>query len=214
MGEDTIRLGSTQGSRVFPYNSEQYCQLFTEYWRGIICTFPQFYHSSLLWTLNYLEPQISIFGETVGLSLDIPSMYVLETISRLGAIVEVTLLAPHLLSPEIHSLLPDVWCKKLLFHLSCLFWSYLRQEDKCVLCSSMSTKMEVPLQSALTECLVNARHWLLFMGRDMTGDKCWGLKEPQSCWINIPITNSICHGVCPIQFSRSVIFNSLQPHGL
>ena len=44
----------------------------------------------------------------------------------------------------IHSLLPDVWCKNVLFHLSCLLWSCLRQEDKCVLYSFMSTKMEVP----------------------------------------------------------------------
>ena len=85
-------------------------------------------------------------------------MYVLETISRVGAIVEFTLLAPP--TPGIHSLLPDVWYKELLFHLSCIFWSCSRQEDKCVLCSSMSTKMEVPLKSELTECLVNARHWL------------------------------------------------------
>ena len=106
------------------------------------------------------------------------------------------------------------YVKKLLFHLSCLFWSCLRQEDKCVLCSSMSTKMEVPLQSELTECIVNARHWLLCMGADLTGDKCWGLMEPQSCWRNMPITNSICYGVCSIQFSRSVISNSLKPHGL
>ena len=36
--------------------------------------------------------------------------------------------------------------------------SCLRQEDKCLLYLFMSTKMEVPLQSELTECLVNARH--------------------------------------------------------
>ena len=74
------------------------------------------------------------------------------------------------------------YVKKLLFHLSCLFWSCLRQEDKCVLCSSMSTKMEVPLQSELTVCLVNARHWLLCKGLDLIGDKFLGLREPQSCW--------------------------------
>ena len=103
--------------------------------------------------------------------------------------------------------------KKILFHLSCLFWSCLRQEDKCVLCSSMSTKMEVPLQSEFTECLVNAKHWFLFMVADVFGDMCWGLREPKSCWRNVPITNSICYGVCSIQFSRSVMSNSLQPHG-
>ena len=104
--------------------------------------------------------------------------------------------------------------KKLLFHLSCLFWSCLRQEDKCVPCSSMSTKMEVPLQSELTECLVNARHWLLCMGADLIGDKCWGLREPQSWWKNMPITNSICCRVCSIQLRCSVMCNYLQSHGL
>ena len=78
----------------------------------------------------------------------------------------------------------------------------------------MSTKMEVPLQSELTECLVNARHWLLCMGADLTGDKCWDLREPQSCWRSISVTNSICYGVCSIQFSLSVMSDSLQPHGL
>ena len=78
----------------------------------------------------------------------------------------------------------------------------------------MSTKMEVPLQSQLTECLVNARYWLLCMGADLTGDKCWDHREPQSCWRSISITNSICYGVCSIQFSRSVMSDSLQPHGL
>ena len=96
VGEDTIRLGSIWGSRVVPNNSDQYYQLSTENWRGIICTFPQFYHSSLLWTLNYLESQISLLEETICLCLDSPYMYVLETISRVGAIVELTLLAPHL----------------------------------------------------------------------------------------------------------------------
>ena len=115
--------------------------------------------------------------------------------------------------PGIHSLLPDVWCKKLLFHLSYLFRSCLRQEDKCVLCSSMSTKMEARLQSELTERLVNARHWLLCLGADLIGDKCWGLREPQSCWRNMPITNSICYGICSIQFSRSDMSDSLQTHG-
>ena len=42
----------------------------------------------------------------------------------------------------------------------------------------MSTKMEVPLQSKLTECLVNARHWLLCMGTNLIGDICWGLGSP------------------------------------
>ena len=65
----------------------------------------------------------------------------------------------------------------------CLFYfELLRQEDKCVLYSFMSTKIEVPLQSELTECLVNARHWLLCMGENLTGDMCWGFREPQSCW--------------------------------
>ena len=66
----------------------------------------------------------------------------------------------------------------MLFHLSFLLWSYLRQEDKCVLYSFMSTKMEVLLQSELTECLVNARHWLLCMGTNLIGDICWGLGSP------------------------------------
>ena len=78
----------------------------------------------------------------------------------------------------------------------------------------MSTKMEVPLQSELTECLVNARHWLLCMGADLIGDKCWDLREPQSCWRNISITNSIFYGVCSVQFSHSVMSDSLQHHGL
>ena len=103
---------------------------------------------------NYLECEISLLEETVCLCLDSISMYVLETISRVGAIVELTLLAPHLRN---HSLIPDIWCKKLLFHLSHLLSNCLRQEDKCVLCSSMSTKMKVPLQSELTECLMNSR---------------------------------------------------------
>ena len=103
---------------------------------------------------NYLECEISLLEETVCLCLDSLSMYVLETISRVGEIVELTLLAPHLRN---HSLIPDIWCKKLLFHLSHLLSNCLRQEDKCVLCSSMSTKMEASLQSELTECLVNAR---------------------------------------------------------
>ena len=91
-----IRLGSIWGSGIVPYNSDQYYQLSTENWRGIICTFPQFYLCSfLLWTLNYLESQISLLGEMVSLCLDTPSMYVLEIISRVGAIVELTLLAPH-----------------------------------------------------------------------------------------------------------------------
>ena len=99
----------------------------------------------------------------------------------------------------------------MLFHLSFLLWSYLRQEDKCVLYSSMSTKMEVPLQSELTECLVNAKHWLLCMGANLTGDMCWGLREPQSCWRNMPITNSICYVVCSVQFSCSVMSDSATP---
>ena len=41
-------------------------------------------------------------------------MYVLETISRVGAIVELTLLAASP-PPRIHSLLLDVWCKNYPF---------------------------------------------------------------------------------------------------
>ena len=61
----------------------------------------------------------------------------------------------------------------------CLFYfELLIQEDKCVLYSFMSTKIEVPLQSELTDCLVNARHWLLCMGANLIGDMCWGLGSP------------------------------------
>ena len=42
-------------------------------------------------------------------------MYVLETISRVGAIVELTLLAASPPPPRIHSLLLDVWCKNYPF---------------------------------------------------------------------------------------------------
>ena len=66
----------------------------------------------------------------------------------------------------------------MFFHLSFLLWSSLRQEDKCVLYSFMSTKMEVPLQSELTECFVNSRHWLLCMGANLIGDMCCGLGSP------------------------------------
>ena len=52
------------------------------------------------------------------------------------------------------------------------------------------------------------------MGADLTGDMCWGLREPQSCWRNMPITNSICYVVCLVQFSSSVMSDSLKPHGL
>ena len=121
--------------------------------------------------------------------------------------------SPYLLPCSgIHSLLPDVWCNKLLFHLSCLIWSCLRQEDKGLLYFFMLTKIEVPLKSELTECLVNARHWLLCLGADLIGDLCWGLGETHSCWRNRPITNSICYGVCSVQFSRSVMSDSLQPY--
>ena len=82
-------------------------------------------------------------------------MYALETVSRVGAIVELTFLFP---ASGIHTLLPDFWCKKMIFLLSFLLSSFFGQEDKCVLCSSMSTKMEVPLQSEFTECLVDSRH--------------------------------------------------------
>ena len=99
----------------------------------------------------------------------------------------------------IHSLLPDVWCKTMLFHLSFLLWSYLRQEEKCVIYSFMSPIMEVSLQPELTECLVNPRQWLLLMGANLIGNMCWGLREPQSCWRNMPITNSICCVLCSVQ---------------
>ena len=66
----------------------------------------------------------------------------------------------------------------MFFHLSFLLWSSLRQEDKCVLYSFMSTKMEVPLQSELTECFVNSRHWLLCMGANLIGDMRCGLGSP------------------------------------
>ena len=138
-------------------------------------------------------------------------MYVLETICRVGVIVEVSLLAPCLRNPFSAA---RCWCKTMLFHLSFLLWSYLRQEDKCVIYSFMSPIMEVPLQSELTECLGNARHWLLCMGANLTGDTCWGLRETQSCWRNRPITNSICYVVPSVQFIRSVMSDSLQPHGL
>ena len=78
----------------------------------------------------------------------------------------------------------------------------------------MSIEMEVPLQSEITEWLVNARHWLLCMGANLTGDMCWGLREPQSCWRNVHITNSICYVVCSVPFSLSVMSDSLPPHGL
>ena len=74
----------------------------------------------------------------------------------------------------------------------------------------MSTKMEASLQSELTECLVNARHWLLCVGANLIGDICWGHREPQSCWRKMAITNSICYGVCWIQFSHSVLSDTLQ----
>ena len=40
---------------------------------------------------------------------------------------------------------------------------------------------------------------------------CWGLMEPQSCWRNMPISNSICYVLCSVQFSRSVMSNSVTP---
>ena len=52
-------------------------------------------------------------------------------------------------------------------------------------------KIEVPLQSEFTECLVNARHLLLCLNTDLIRDMGWGLREPQSCWKNMPVTNSI-----------------------
>ena len=38
--------------------------------------------------------------------------------------------------------------------------------------------------------------------------------SPQSCWRNTPITNSIFYVVCSVQFSHSVMSDSLKPHGL
>ena len=53
----------------------------------------------------------------------------------------------------------------------------------------MSTKMEVLLQSELTEWLANARHWLLCMGTDLIWDNCWGLESPtlagETCQLQI-----------------------------
>ena len=63
---------------------------------------PVYSHSSLCVALScelYLESQISFLEQTVCLCLDSPSMYVLETISRVGAIVELSLLAPCLRNP-------------------------------------------------------------------------------------------------------------------
>ena len=100
----------------------------------------------------------------------------------------------------------------MLFHLSFLLWSYLRQEDKCVLYSFMSTKMEVPLQSELTECLVNARHWLLCMGANLIGDMCWGLGSPSLAGKTCQL--QIVFAMWCVQFSRSLMSDSLQPHGL
>ena len=36
-----------------------------------------------------------------------------------------------------------------------------------------------PLKSELTECFVKARHRFLYMGANLTGDRCWGLGEPR-----------------------------------
>ena len=66
---------------------------------------PVYSHSSLCVALScelYLESQISFLEETVCLCLDSPSMYVLETISRVGAIVELCLIA-HCLTFTRHS---------------------------------------------------------------------------------------------------------------
>ena len=94
----------------------------------------------------------------------------------------------------------------------CLFYfELLRQEDKCVLYSFMSTKIEVPLQSELTECLVNARHWLLCMGANLIGDMCWDLGSPSLAGKNMPITNSIWYVVCSVQFSCSVMSDFCNP---
>ena len=70
------------------------------------------------------------------------------------------------------------------------------------------TKWRFPLQSELIECLVNGGHWFLCMCIDLIRDMSWGLGEPQSCWRNMPIKNSIWYGVCSVQFSHSVTSDS------
>ena len=40
---------------------------------------------------------------------------------------------------------------------------------------------------------------------------CWGLREPQTCWRNMPITNSICYVVYSVQFTCSVMSDSATP---
>ena len=98
LGEDTIRLGAIWDSRIVPYNSDQYFQLSAENWKGITCTF----YSSLYVALScelYLYRVINLSSSGNCPSLGTTSMYVLETISRVGAIVELTLLAPRLRNP-------------------------------------------------------------------------------------------------------------------
>jgi len=87
----------------------------------------------------------------------------------------------------------------MLFHLSFLLWSYLRQEDKCVLYSFMSTKMEVPLQSELTECLVNARHWLLWWVQTWLGICVGALRSPSLAGKTCPF--QIVFAMWYVQFS-------------
>ena len=91
---DTIRLGSIWNSMIVPSNYDQYSQLSTENWRAISCRLPQFsVCSSLLWTLEF-HLFLSQLGETIWICLHAPSLcHVLQTRSRVGTIVELTLLA-------------------------------------------------------------------------------------------------------------------------
>ena len=41
-----------------------------------------------------------------------------------------------------------------------------------------------------------------------------GIWGGPSCWRNMTIATSICYGVCSVQFSPSVMSDSLQPHGM
>ena len=60
--------------------------------------------------------------------------------------------------------------------------------------------MEVPLQLELTECLVNARYWLLCMGANLIGDICWGHREPQSAGETCPLQIVFALGMfCSVQ---------------
>ena len=65
-------------------------------------------------------------------------------------------------------------------------------------------------------CNQNSLNALWMLGTDFCAwVQTWlGPREPQSCWKNMPITNSIWYVVCSVQFSCSVMSDSLQPHGL